>query len=116
MSTGPHDAPDTAELVEAVREWIESDVITATDGRLRFHSRVAANMLAIVERELALGNQHASAHRERLDSLGVASDADLATAIRRGDLDDRLDDVRRVLRSTIDDKLAVANPAYLEVR
>ena len=30
-----------AELVEAVREWLERDVSSATDGRLRFHTRVA---------------------------------------------------------------------------
>ncbi len=110
----PHDAPDAAQLVEAVREWIENDVLAATDGRLRFHARVARNMLAMVEREMALGVEQAVAHRARLDSLGMSDDAELAAAIRAGDLDDRLDDVRSVLRATVDDKLAVANPRYLE--
>ena len=44
----PHDAPSAAELVEAVREWLERDVMAATEGRLRFHARVAVNVLSIV--------------------------------------------------------------------
>ena len=35
------------------------------DGRLRFHARVAVNVLAIVERELVLGPAQAVAHAER---------------------------------------------------
>lgn len=109
----PHDAPSVAELVEAVREWLERDVVTATEGRLKFHSRVAVNMLAMVERELDLGDAHAVAHGERLASLGMADDAELAAAIRSGDLDDRLGEVRDLLREATTDKLSVANPKYL---
>lgn len=109
----PHDAPSVAELVEAVREWLERDVVTATDGRLKFHSRVAINMLAIVERELEMGAEHARVHGERLAALGMADDAELAAAIRNGDLDDRLDEVRSLLREVTTDKLSVANPKYL---
>lgn len=108
----PHDAPDARELVEAVREWLERDVMPHADGRLRFHARVAVNALAIAERELELGPAHAQAHRARLDALGMADDAELAAAIRRGDLDDRQPEVRRLLREATDDKLAVANPTY----
>jgi hypothetical protein len=112
--SGPHDAPSIEEMVEAVREWIESDVVGATDGRLRFHARVAANMLAMVERELELGEAQAAAHRARLDVLGVADTAELAHRIRSGDLDDRADELRELLRLDVVDKLGVANPAYLE--
>jgi hypothetical protein len=107
-----HGAPSSAELLEAVREWLERDVMTSTEGRLRFHARVAANVIATVERELALGNVQGEAHRERLASLGVADDAELAQAIRSGDLDDQLDAVRAVLRVDVDDRLSVANPKY----
>ena len=108
----PHDAPTAAELVEAVREWLERDVYPTAEGRLRFHTRVATNVLAIVERELALGPAQAAAHRARLDQLGVADDAELAAAIRRGDFDGRAAELRELLRATTDDKLAVANPGY----
>jgi hypothetical protein len=109
----PHDDPTVAELVESVREWIERDVMPATEGRLSFHARVAANVLKIVERELEAAEVHASRHHERLASLGVADDAELAEAIRTGRLDDRLDEVREVVRQSVIDKLSVANPRYM---
>lgn len=112
----PHDMPTAEALVEAVREWLERDVIPATAGRLQFHSRVAVNVLAMVERELSVGSQQAASHRERLDRLGVADDAELARRIRGGDLDDRLPEVRELVWASVRDKLAVANPKYLDAR
>ena len=109
----PHDVPSTGELVEAVREWLQSDVLAATDGRLQYHTRVAINVLSIVERELALGATHEEAHLDRLRSLGVADDAALAAAIRSGELDDRLPEVRALVWQSVRDKLAVAYPRYL---
>jgi hypothetical protein len=101
------------QLVESVREWLERDVMASTDGRLKFHARVAANVLAMVERELELGPDQAERHAARLARLGVADDAELAVAIRSGALDDRLDEVRALVRDSVRDKLAVANPGYL---
>ena len=112
--TAPHDAPNATELLEAVREWLDREVIPATDGRLRFHARVASNVLGMVEREIELGAAQASAHAERLRSLGVADDAELAAAIRERRFDDRTDEVRTLLAAMVDDKLAVANPGYKE--
>jgi len=110
--TAPHDAPNATELLEAVREWIDREVIPATDGRLRFHARVAANVLGMVEREIELGAAQYEAHRERLARLGVADDAELAAAIRGRRLEDRAEEVRALLAEAVADKLAVANPTY----
>jgi hypothetical protein len=112
--TAPHDVPTARQLVEAVREWIERDVLAATEGRLSFHARVAANILAMVERELDAGPAQMERHADRLRSLGVADETELAAAIRDGRLDDRLDEVRAVVRATVEDKLRVANPRYLD--
>jgi hypothetical protein len=112
--TSPHDVPTVEQLVEAVREWLERDVMTSTEGRLQFHARVAANMLAMVERELELGPAQAAAHESRLATLGVTDDAELAARIRAGDFDDRYDEVRAVVLATVRDKLAVANPRHLD--
>jgi hydroxymethylglutaryl-CoA reductase len=101
-------------LIEAVREWLERDVLTVMEGRAQFHARVAINVLSIVEREVALGAGQAEAQRERLQTLGVADESELAEAIRSGRLDDRLAEVRALVWESVRDKLAVANPKYLD--
>jgi Domain of unknown function (DUF6285) len=109
----PHDIPSAAELLDAVAEFLASDVLPATEGRVRFHVRVAANVVGMVARELVLGPAQAAAHASRLEALGVHSDAELAAAIRSGALDGRAQEVRDAVRATVADKLAVANPGYL---
>jgi len=110
----PHDLPSAAELLEAVREFLEGDVLAATSGRVRFHTRVAVNVLRMVERESALGPDQAKAHAARLRALGYADDSALATAIRSGALDDRWAEVKASVWQTVRDKLAVANPTYAD--
>lgn len=112
--SAPHDRPTAAELVEAVRELLERDVLELTEGRVRFHVRVAMNVLRMVERELAEGPAMAEAHARRLEQVGFTSDAELAAAIRAGALDPRSDEVKAVVYSSVVDKLRVANPDYLE--
>lgn len=107
-----HDAPTGVELLEAVREFLVADVMAATDGRTRFHARVAANVVAMVGREIALGPRQQSEYTARLAALGVGSDAELADAIRAGELDGRADEVRTVVRTAVAAKLAVAHPGY----
>jgi hypothetical protein len=110
--TAPHDIPDAAGLVEAVREFLERDVLTSATGRVQFHTRVAINVLRMVERELALGPAQAARHTAGLAALGMSSDAELAVAIRAGALDARLEDVRRFVYESVRDKMEVANPTY----
>ena len=111
---GPHDVPTAAELVEAVREFLTGDVMAATEGRVRFHARVAANVLATVARELELGPEQADAHAARVAALGVADDAELALRIRTGGLDERWVEVTAAVRASVAAKLAVANPTYAD--
>ena len=112
--TEPHDVPDAAGLVEAVREFLEKDVMSSTEGRVQFHTRVAVNVLGMVERELKHGAEQLAAHQAGLEALGVADEQELADAIRRGDLDDRLDEVRAFVEATVRSKLEVANPKHLD--
>jgi hypothetical protein len=112
--TEPHDVPSAAQLVEAVREFLESDVMAATEGRVHFHTRVAVNALRMVERELQLGPAQAEAHAGGLARLGVGDEAGLAAAIRAGTLDDGLPEVLAFLRETVRAKLEVSNPRYLD--
>lgn len=112
--TAPHDRPTIVELVEAVREYLENDVLDKTEGRVRFHARVAINVLGMVEREVRLGPEMALRHQYRLEELGYADEQELATAIRRGDLDERYRQVKAAIRESVEDKLRVANPDYLD--
>ncbi|WCO68965.1 DUF6285 domain-containing protein [Iamia majanohamensis] len=68
-----------------------------------------------MERELRLGPAQAVAHARRLEALSVADDAELATRIRAGELDDR-PDVDAAVRASVVDRLRVANPAWLADR
>ena len=113
------DRPTAAELLEAIREFLEQDVMPAVEGRLRFHSRVAVNALGMLEREVRLGAELDAAERARLGAL-LGHDADvakltteLAARIREGSLDDRRDDVVAAVRESVRAKLLVSNPDYL---
>ena len=51
----PFGRPTASELLDAVREFLTDQVMPATAGQIAFHARVAANVLAVVARELELG-------------------------------------------------------------
>lgn len=98
------------------------------DGRRRFHTLVAANVLSIVERELANEESNLQAEWQRLSrlldpgdaptSLATLRDAvqtltkQLAEEIRAGTHDDS-EAVRAHLRYTTEEKLRIANPRML---
>lgn len=108
-----HGHPSAAELVAAVGEFLRTEVLPTGDGRLHFHTRVAANVLATVERELTLGEHQQSEHRQRLAELGFTDQAELAAAIRAETVDPHDPAVIAAVRATVTDRLTVANPRYL---
>jgi hypothetical protein len=110
--------PDARELVEAVREFLEREVQPKLEGSTAFHARVAVNVLAIVERELAEGAVLDAGERERLvallgeeGELGALNER-LVARIRAGEL--TVDDPALVahLRATILGRLGIDNPRY----
>ena len=111
------DRPSAPELVAAVREFLERDVVGTIEGRVGFHARVATNALGIVERELVLGPGLDAAARDRLATfLGHDTDlgtllGELASRIRDGALDDD-PEAFAVTRDTVRSKLEVSNPRY----
>ncbi|CQD08893.1 aminoglycoside phosphotransferase [Mycobacterium lentiflavum] len=107
---GAYGRPLAAELVAAVAEFLETDVREATSGQVNFHSRVAANALRIVERELL--DQSEAESRAALADLGFGDEEQLAAAIRAGELDDRAGEVLAALRTLVRNRLAVAHPGY----
>jgi len=127
------DRPTALELLAAVRAFLEDDLVPTLEGRRRFHALVAANVLGVIERELA-GEEEQLAHQwDRLAALfalepsvrprAVSSlraavrdlETRLAERIRAGDADagDFAARVRAHVRATVVEKLAVANPRFL---
>ncbi len=104
--------PSSRHLLDAVRGYLERDVMAATEGRIAFHARVAQNVLAIVEREIALRPQLEAAQRAAATTLGYDGEAALADAIKNGHLDARHDEVLAALRSIVDVRVAIANPKH----
>jgi aminoglycoside phosphotransferase (APT) family kinase protein len=116
--TSTLDMPRTDELVSSVRDYLRTDVMAATEGRLNFMARVAANSLDIVLRELSLGGPQRALELDRLRALLCAGD-DLETLrwrlvheLRDGTL--RLDrsGLAEHLRETVVNQVAIDQPTY----
>ena len=126
------DRPTALELLDAVRGFLERDVVPALDGPRRFHALVAANVLTIVHRELDGEEERLLGEWRRLAPLADAAGpepsglaalragvrdatAALAERIRRGDADGGPfgEAVRRAVRESVVEKLRVANPRFL---
>jgi hypothetical protein len=94
------DRPTAAELAEAVRVFLATEILPLLDDhRLRFRTLVAMNALGMVERETATPPDDSQADRE------------LARRIRAGEAGVEL--LPR-LKETVAAKLRVSNPGYLE--
>jgi hypothetical protein len=122
------DRPTAVELLAAVRHFLEHDIMPGLEGRRRFHTLVATNVLSIVERELTHEEEDLRAEWTRLSQLLATGDAPtslqtlraavrtltqrLAEEIRDGKRDDDAS-VRDHLRKTTEEKLRIANPRML---
>ncbi len=116
-----HEAPSAAELVAAVRAFITDTVALQLTGHAAFHARVAANALAIVERELATRKAAEAREAERLRALlpDAPIGADVAAlnhalceAIRCGGVTAATPGLLEHLRLSTIDQLAVDQPTY----
>jgi len=128
------DRPTILELLDAVRGFLEKDAVDALDGTAKFHARVAANVIAIVMRELELEPLQLAEEWQRLDQLlgaePIPAPPDamraalrarteaLCTRIRAGDADSAefRDAVLAHARATVREKLAIANPKLRDKR
>ena len=122
------DRPHAAELADAVREFIETEILPGIDDpRLRFRALVAANGLGILERELTIGPPLVRREVESLARLlgregPIPDDVD---GLRRWARDLNRELARRIragetpegalahLVATVADKLRIASPRYL---
>lgn len=127
-----NDRPTADELLEALREFLTSEVApAAATHRARFRTLIAANVVSIVRRELAAGDGVAEELRAICDLLDeppnagrpadpsgalLAANRRLAAHIRSGAADegDHARAVHHLVRQQVERKLAVNNPAYLD--
>ncbi len=115
------DRPTASELLAAVADFLREEATPAldkTDPRLGFQMRVAANSLAILERESRLGPAADAREHARLKKLlgrnGTLDELnrELARQLRTGDRDERDSALMAHLDATVADKIAIANPKW----
>lgn len=112
------DRPSASQLLLAVRDFLEQELLPETTSGRAFKLRVAANILGIVERELRLSpvtDVEEHVHLEAL--LGQSGELDalqreLCARIRDGSLDAQRDQVLAFARALTKHKLQIANPSY----
>ncbi len=113
-----YDRPDPHEQLTAVAAFLREQVMPRFDGQLAFHVRVAANMLDLVARQIALAG---AAERDEVARLRALLGTDGSLSALNRELCQRIEDGRLTLASTglaehlwqvAQDKLAVDQPGY----
>jgi hypothetical protein len=126
------DRPHAAELLDALAEFLHGDVAEWAPREQRFQVLVAANLCAILGRELHAGAEPlhddlalfcellggepppADLSEAELREAVRAAEADLAARIRAGELDGRLDAVAARLSEHVRRQLEIARPGYAD--
>jgi hypothetical protein len=113
------DRPTAPELLESVAEYLVSELRPEVPREQRFKVLVAANVCAVVAREIRAGDE---TDREDLalfnELLGEESDdvhaaaAELSRRLRTGEMDDRIDELALRLEEHVRRKLEIARPGY----
>jgi Domain of unknown function (DUF6285) len=108
--------PPGVELLEAVQQFLRQEVLPELDGFKAYNTRVAANALGIVARELQMGAGLAELDTQIATTLGLDAQAgavtqQVALALRDGTLvvDDR---VLAYLKQRTLLSIAIDNPKY----
>lgn len=127
------DRPTAIELLEAAAQFIDREIVPVTGGGRQFQSRVVANLMRIIAREIAMEEPQMREEVRALARLlgraeplprsgaelkgaAVELNAELSERIRAGEADagDWRKPVFEVVRKIVENKLRIANPRYLE--
>jgi uncharacterized protein DUF6285 len=122
------DRPTAPELLDALAEYLFGELRPEVPREQRFKVLVAANLCAVVARELRAGEapstEDAKLFRELLgepaaevDQGGEDAEAervagDLAARIRAGEMDEELSELIDALTAHVRRKLEIARPGY----
>ena len=110
--------PRADELLDSTMGFLRDEVAAATQGRVSFLARVAANSLEIVRRELQLGVARREREQRGLETLlgksGGLEDLrrELCEGLRSGDLAMDLPGLAEQLRQSVADQIAIDQPKY----
>ncbi|MBI4588054.1 MAG: hypothetical protein HY725_04405 [Candidatus Rokubacteria bacterium] len=128
------DRPTALELLQAVRDLLEKEILpTLTDLRLRYHTRIAMNVLRILEREIPDEEERLRAELRALGELldlpptapprdpallrqrVLEANRELCGRIRQGLADSGpwREGVLAHVRGAVEEKLRINNPAEL---
>ena len=116
------DRPTASELLQAVSELLQDEVLPVLEGGLQHKVRVAANLCRIVERELRLGPEAAALEQQALGDLlgteGTLPDLNqgLSEALRVSDDDGFLARAAEILFPVTERKLDIDKPGYAAAR
>ena len=115
------DRPAAADLLDSVAEYLFAELRPEVPREQRFKVLVAANLCAVVAREIRAGEEP---EQEDLTLFGEllgrkvddvrAAAAELSDRIRSGELDDRIEELAPRLEEHVRRKLEVARPGYTD--
>ena len=113
------DRPTAADLLDSVAEYLFAELRPEAPREQRFKVLVAANVCAVVAREIRAGEepdrQDLALFAELIgtdvgDSRAAA--AELSKRIRSGEFDDRISELASRLEEHVRRKLEIARPGY----
>lgn len=121
----PQDRASAEELLKGVEDFLRKDILPQVNSGSRYKCRVAANILGIVQRELAEGDYADTVELKSLETLLARSargadkpsqlddlNAELCAKIRSGELDAQDKPTFTHVRNILTQKVKIANPKY----
>jgi Domain of unknown function (DUF6285) len=115
------DRPTAPELLESVAEYLLGELRPEVPREQRFKVLIAANVCAVVAREIRAGEEPDEADLALFSELlgEQVSDAHTAAAelsrrLRDGELDDRIEEFAPRLEEHVRRKLDIARPGYAD--
>lgn len=115
------DRPTAPELLDSVAEYLFDELRPEVPREQRFKVLVAANVCAVVAREIRAGEDPDGQDLELFNELlgeeqsdVRAAAAELSRRLRAGELDDRVDEIAPRLEEHVRRKLSIARPGYAD--
>lgn len=110
------DRPTFDELLAAVENFLDTEIVPNVPGSRGFHARVAANAIRIVRRELGLEDEQLAAEWAGLDAILHATERPADRAALRADLRSRNEALCALIRDGGADEGEAARSVYKHVR